>query len=268
MNKGFFVVFLGIIIGAMALIFFSQTNSPVTTGVVAQKTTAVAEAPAPKEEALPQAPAQPVKSPEIKNEPVAPTPPKAEPDAVKPPEPAQPAVPQPEPEKSAPVAAAPEEPAAPRPESAVKPAPEPVKPAPAGTPEPVKPAPAAAPEPVKPEPVKTEQAAEPAKPQGKNPVLKNIGLHFKDNGMALRIEADRRFSYKTFVLPSPDRYVIDLVGAWENLRVPKVPANRFVKSMRVGQQSGGPRMVMDLQRAPKKHNVVWLSPTILEIQIE
>lgn len=285
MNKGFFVVFLGIVIGAMALIFLNQAVSPTSVG---QQPTDVAQAPqdhggdpSSGREQLPAAEEKPAEPATVERgqEPARPKTLKAEaaPPAASKPEPA------PEVQPLKPGQANPEEPVR-EVAQAARPVVEPVS-----VPEAPKPAlvrqesrkvDAPKPEPVKPEPAatvetpKTERAAAPVssvpeeKPRGKNPVLKNISLHFKNNGMALRIEGDRQFSYKTFVLPSPDRYVVDLVGSWVNMRAPKVPSNQFIKSVRVGKQAGGPRLVMDLQRAPRKHNVVWLSPTTLEIQVE
>ena len=219
MNKGFFVVFLAVVVSAMALIFFNQASTPSSAPAGPES---VAQAPASTEPAKPES---------AKPEPVTPEPAK--------PEPAKP---------------------------------EPAKPEPA-KPEPAKPEPAK-PEPAKPEPAKPEPAkAEPAKPvtpapMKKSLVLKNIGMHFKEKGVVLRIEADGGFSYKTFVLPTPDRYVVDLGGSWSGMRVPTIPANNMVKSARVGSQAGGPRLVLDLQRAPKKHRVTWVAPTVLEIYME
>lgn len=231
MNKGFFVIFLGIVAGAMALIFFNQASTP-STIPVNPGTVAVAVPPASPEPGRPQ----PSKPEPATPEPVTP-------------EPAKP------------------EPATPTPVT-----PEPAKPEPA-KPEPV------APEPAKPEPVKTELVKpEPAKPEPAKPVtpapvkkslaLKDIGLHFKEKGVVLRIEADGGFSYKTFVLPSPDRYVVDLGGSWSGMRMPAIPANNMVRSARVGNQAGGPRVVLDLQRSLHKHRVTWVAPTVLEIYLE
>ena len=258
MNKGFFVVFLGIIIGAMALIFFNQTSVPVVDGGAAQKAAPhVSDVVAAKPESRSEPVAQPEPVAKADSEPVAPAPtipepvaaPVAQPETVTP----APQAPSIEPEPDAQLA------------QATQAAPETAAPE-ARMPEP---APVQQPAVVPAVPVKEKPVTAPvAQPQGKFPVLKNIGLHFKGNGMALRIEADRQFSYKTFVLPTPDRYVVDFPGTWENLRVPKVPSNQLIKSVRLGKQSGGPRMVMDLHRAPRKHTVVWLSPTVLEIQVE
>ncbi|CAK7059374.1 MAG: hypothetical protein DELT_01360 [Desulfovibrio sp.] len=261
MNKGFFVVFLGIVVGAMALIFFNQASTPASSPT---EPTTVAEAPTqPTQPAQPGQPGQPDAKPEpAKPEPAKPEPAKPEPAK---PEPAKPEPAKPEPAKPEPAKSEPEKPEPAKAETPVtsEPAkPEPAKPEPA-KPEPVKPEPAAA-EPAKPEPAKTVTPAA----IKKNPSLKNIGLHFKDKGLVLRIEADGGFSYKTFVLPTPDRYVVDLGGTWSNMRVPAIPANNMIKSARVGNQAGGPRIVLDLQRAPKKHRVTWVAPTVLEIYME
>lgn len=254
MNKGFFVVFLGIVVGAMALIFFNQASTPSS---VAVGPGSVAQAPATPEPAKPEA----AKPEPTKPEPAKPEPAKSEPakpEATKP-EPAKP-----EPAKPEPVKPEPAKPEAAKPEAAK---PEPAKPEPA-KPQATKPEPAK-PEAAKPEPAKTE----PAKPVTPAPVkkslaLKTIGLHFKEKGVVLRIEADGGFSYKTFGLPSPERYVVDLGGSWSGMRVPTIPANNLVKSARVGTQAGGPRLVLDLQRPLKKHRVTWVAPTVLEIYME
>lgn len=256
MNKGFFVVFLGVVLGAMALIFVNQTTTPTPVAPdTRQSAPAAAGTGAPATEPVT----------------VASRPESAKPDPVKP-EPTIPEPAKPEPVKPEPVTP---EPAKPEP---VKP--EPVTPEPAKL-EPVKSEPVK-PEPEKPDPTKPEPAPPttmtpvtstpetPAKPGGasKSLALVNIGMHFKGKGMALRIEANAPFSYKIFALPAPDRYVIDLVGAWSNMRAPTVPSNNMVKGARIGQQTGGPRLVLDMQRAPKKHNVTWISRTVLEILIE
>lgn len=86
-------------------------------------------------------------------------------------------------------------------------------------------------------------------------VLKDIGLHFAGQTMRLRIEADTPFPARTFVLNSPDRLVIDLPGVWKGVKAPSVPQNRLIKGVRVGAQTAGPRIVLDLSAAPKGHKV-------------
>lgn len=267
MNKGFFVVFLAIVTGAMALIFFNQASDPATVNPgVRHVASSESGAQAPASEPETREPAVVAEQRAVTQpEPAQPAPTK--------PEPVKPAMPRPEPSKPEPV-----QPEAPKPEAAK---PEPVKP------EAVQPEPQAKPEPSKPEPVKPEppkpepaQAAPAvpvtAKPETPSPAeqvkksltLRNMGLHFRGNGMVLRIEADGAFSYKIFALPSPDRYVVDLVGDWKNMRSPSVPSNTMVSGVRLGKQAGGPRLVLDMQRPPKKHTVTWVSANVLEIYIE
>ena len=287
MNKGFFVVFLGIILGAMALIFVNQPSSPVVASIPAQQgatpesgNAAPAQAPAGTAVAslpqnAPQPPAKPEPAAPAKPEPVKPEAPKPEPAK---PETAKPEAPKPEapkPEPAKPEAAKPEAPAqpvkpeAPKPETPKPETPKPEAPKPEA-PKPETPAqPASPPVAMTPVTSKPETQANPGGAQTKKALtLVNIGLHFKGNGMILRLEADAPFSYKTFALASPDRYVVDLVGAWNKMRAPTVPSNNMIKGARAGSQPGGPRLVLDMARAPKKHNVTWISPTVLEILIE
>lgn len=304
MNKGFFVVFLGIILGAMALIFVNQSSNPAGSGTYqasgtvpaggtgaassgtpsgtdAPLTVAANDAPGarPSTPGTPSAPPAKPETPKPETakpeapKPETPKPPK--PEAAKPetpkPETAKPEAPKPEtpkPELPKPV---PQEPDIPKPEAAKPEAPKPAPTAPSvPTPSADKPVAAASGgatmTPVTSTP---ETPAKPGTAQAKKSLtLVNIGLHFKGNGMALRIEADGPFSYKTFALPSPDRYVVDLVGAWNNMRAPSVPSNNMIKGARAGKQPGGPRLVLDMQRSPKKHNVTWVAPNVLEIVIE
>ena len=101
------------------------------------------------------------------------------------------------------------------------------------------------------EAIKAENA--PSKPGALQ--LRNIKLTPKGQNMHLRIEADGSFPCKTFVLTGPDRLVIDLPGKWKGIHVPSVPANQLVKNVRAGEQAAGPRVVLDLARPLKGHQV-------------
>ncbi|MDR0826757.1 MAG: AMIN domain-containing protein [Desulfovibrio sp.] len=85
--------------------------------------------------------------------------------------------------------------------------------------------------------------------------LKNIDVHLAGNNVILRIEADNSFPCKTFTLSGPDRLVIDLPGTWKGMKNPSLPGNRLIRSIRIGQQSAGPRLVLDLNAALKNHKV-------------
>ncbi|MDL2279164.1 AMIN domain-containing protein [Desulfovibrio sp. OttesenSCG-928-G11] len=83
--------------------------------------------------------------------------------------------------------------------------------------------------------------------------LTGISLTPSGQGLRLRIEADSAFVCKTFILTGPDRLVVDLPGAWKGMKAPQVPQNALVKHARLGQQPGGPRLVLDLSGPLKQH---------------
>ncbi|MDR1489342.1 MAG: AMIN domain-containing protein, partial [Desulfovibrio sp.] len=85
--------------------------------------------------------------------------------------------------------------------------------------------------------------------------LKNISLLFSGDEVILRIEADNAFPCKTFVLTGPDRLVIDLPGVWKGMKTPPLQNNRIIRAVRLGRQSAGPRLVLDLNAALKGHKV-------------
>lgn len=115
---------------------------------------------------------------------------------------------------------------------------------------------------------KSEEKKAEAKPKAatsSEPGVRNltrIKLTPKGQSMHLRIEADGGFSCKTFVLTGPDRLVIDLPGKWKGVKAPAVPSNQLVKSARVGDQPAGPRVVLDLNRPIKGHQVQRLDNAI------
>ena len=272
MNKGFFVVFLGVVLGAMGLIFFNQASNPVTVSLSPPQTIAPAGEGGVVTQPVPQAVSQVPSRPEmVKPEPSKPKTPESEIAKPEPSisEPVKPEATKPDPEVAKPEPQKPEI-AAPEPQKTELAIAEPVKPerphAELTQPQPVPAEPAMTMTPVtsKPEAQSNLQGTQTKKML----TLVNIGLHFKGNGMALRIEADAPFSYKAFALPSPDRYVVDLVGTWSKMRAPTVPSNHMIKSARAGNQPGGPRLVLDMQRTPKKHSINWISPTVLEILLE
>lgn len=139
--------------------------------------------------------------------------------------------------------------------------------APAGT-EQTKPAAKSASEGKKQE-AKPKSEAKPARPKAESTPaepgvrrLTGIKLTPKGQNMHLRIESDGGFSCKTFVLTGPDRLVIDLPGKWKGVKAPSVPSNQLVKNARVGDQPTGPRVVLDLARPIKGHQVQRLNNAI------
>ena len=117
-------------------------------------------------------------------------------------------------------------------------------------------------------PAKPATVAEPTVDAKAVHSLQSASLHFQGQGMVLRITAKEPFTCKSFALPSPDRLVVDLGGTWQNMQAPTVPGNNLVSKVRLGNQSGGPRLVLDLARALKSHELVRLSPTSVEIRMQ
>jgi N-acetylmuramoyl-L-alanine amidase len=79
----------------------------------------------------------------------------------------------------------------------------------------------------------------------------------KDNGpecLMLAIKATHSFSYNTFRLHSPERYVVDFTNCPEliNAQLPDVSQNTFVRSIRIGQPDDDKktRLVLDLTDTP------------------
>ncbi|MDR1241298.1 MAG: AMIN domain-containing protein [Deltaproteobacteria bacterium] len=93
-------------------------------------------------------------------------------------------------------------------------------------------------------------------------------LKFRGLGMFLSIEADSPLPVKYFVLSSPDRLVIDLPGAWKNLKLPAVPSNMLVKDIRIGRQADSDRIVIDLGRKIKNDSLIRLNDKAVEVFFE
>ena len=81
--------------------------------------------------------------------------------------------------------------------------------------------------------------------------MQSMSFKYQGSEILFVLKAADHFEYKTFLLPSPDRLVIDLAGAWSGLDVPNVPSNRLVKGLRLGKLEKGHRVVLDLKEVPK-----------------
>ena len=68
------------------------------------------------------------------------------------------------------------------------------------------------------------------------------------------------------VLGNPDRVVLDLAGNWE-LEVPRVPSNRLIQAVRVGQHDDKTRIVLDMKTMGKVA-LVPVNRNCLELSIQ
>lgn len=131
---------------------------------------------------------------------------------------------------------------APKPQPAA-PAAAPAQPAPAAKPAQATPSPAAAPA-----PAPAAQAA----PQASH-VMRAVSFQLAGSEITLKMQADKRFEYRYFLLSNPERLVIDLPGEWKGIKAPAVPPNQLVKSSRSARFGDGYRLVLDLNEAPRTH---------------
>ena len=69
-----------------------------------------------------------------------------------------------------------------------------------------------------------------------------------------------------FTLGNPDRVVLDLAGNWE-INVPRVPSNRLIQVVRVGQHDDKTRLVFDMKTTGKAA-LVPLNRNALELRIQ
>lgn len=100
--------------------------------------------------------------------------------------------------------------------------------------------------------------------RGKGSIVE-MSLQFRGRGMALVIVGDGPLPVRHFVLTGPDRLVVDLPGAWRNLKAPAVPGNNLVKSIRIGRQGDADRVVLDLKTTLKSHGINRISDKKVEV---
>lgn len=125
-----------------------------------------------------------------------------------------------------------------------------------------------------PTPGKTEtpKPAEPVNDAELSPsaahALRDISVEVFEQQVIVRIEAEGPFPVKTFLLPNPNRLVVDLPGDWTNIKAPSVPQNRLIRSARLGSQSSGPRLVLDLRAPLTSRTVQRPDSNTVEITLE
>lgn len=98
--------------------------------------------------------------------------------------------------------------------------------------------------------------------------MSSLAVELSGSTVHIIIKANTPFAYKTMLLSSPDRLVIDLPGTWKKIATTTTPKNRLVEKIRIGNQPAGPRMVLDLKMKPKKYDIYKRDTSTLEIVIE
>lgn len=107
-------------------------------------------------------------------------------------------------------------------------------------------------QPTAPSPEKDKPAS--ASTSGKTHKAESFKFQYQGSDMLFIINADSDFEYKSFVLNSPDRLIIDLLGNWSGVENIKAPSNRLISGMRNGKTERGHRVVLDLKEAPKGYD--------------
>lgn len=91
-------------------------------------------------------------------------------------------------------------------------------------------------------------------------------LTMDGDAVTLRLEGSQAIKAKTFMLKGPDRVVLDMAGKW-TVEAPRVPSNRMLGALRVGNQAEATRLVFDMKVAPGKVAVSQISPNVVELTI-
>jgi hypothetical protein len=68
-----------------------------------------------------------------------------------------------------------------------------------------------------------------------------------------------------FQLHDPERVVLDLAGKWR-IQIPRVPSNRLIQAVRLGQHENKTRLVFDLKN-PGKSALVPVNRNALELHV-
>jgi len=97
-------------------------------------------------------------------------------------------------------------------------------------------------------------------------VITNAVLTMDGDVVTLRLEANGPISGRSFMLPSPDRVVLDIAGDWK-LAVPRVPSNRMLRELRLGARGDGIRLVFDMRVKPNKATLKQAGSRVLELRI-
>ena len=120
------------------------------------------------------------------------------------------------------------------------------------------------------EEVRTVAGGEPSVPQKAQPryerVVTSAKFSMKGSLIKLVLQGNAPMVGHCSILGNPDRVVLDLAGNWE-LEAPRVPSNRLVQAVRVGQHEDKTRIVLDMKTMGKVA-LVPVNRNALELSIQ
>lgn len=110
-----------------------------------------------------------------------------------------------------------------------------------------------------------EKASEDKKPQYER-VVTSARFSMQGSQIKLVLQGNAPMVGHYFTLAEPDRVVLDLAGNWD-VAVPRVPSNRLIEAVRVGQHDDKTRIVFDM-KTQGKVALVPLNRNSLELRIQ
>ncbi len=110
-----------------------------------------------------------------------------------------------------------------------------------------------------------ENASEDKKPQYER-VVTSARFSMQGSQIKLVLQGNAPMVGHYFTLAEPDRVVLDLAGNWD-VAVPRVPSNRLIEAVRVGQHDDKTRIVFDM-KTQGKVALVPLNRNSLELRIQ
>ena len=110
-----------------------------------------------------------------------------------------------------------------------------------------------------------ENASEDKKPQYER-VVTSARFSMQGSQIKLVLQGNAPMVGHYFTLAEPNRVVLDLAGNWD-VAVPRVPSNRLIEAVRVGQHDDKTRIVFDM-KTQGKVALVPLNRNSLELRIQ
>jgi len=98
------------------------------------------------------------------------------------------------------------------------------------------------------------------------PAVTSATLTMDGELVTLRLTGSDALAGRAFILKDPYRVVLDLEGNWK-IQPPRVPSNRMVRTLRVGEQGGNTRLVFDMRVRPGNAGLTQINAHTLELKI-